>query len=190
MRYKAEFYALVQHSHFLRSSMNLARDRQQQLAKTMQELGLSSIPTDPDIFTQLQVEAAKEIGGINTRMLLDASQEVEKYHFGPLQISLAMLFAIIEKYGQLSRAYSVFRDDAVDKYCCENREFVEDLEALRNSIVRQRYDNMDTQKRFVGEFAGDNKRHVVTLLIEGTSVYEGYLRRLSLLLQESDGHDD
>ena len=32
----------------------------------------------------LQVETAQEIGGIRARMLLDAPEEIEKYHWGPL----------------------------------------------------------------------------------------------------------
>ena len=158
--------------------MNLAHNRSQQLDNTIRDLGLSSIPTDNEAFAQLQVEAAKEIGGVNTRMLLDAPQEVQKYHFGPLQIALSLLFAIIAKYRQLSGSHPVFRDDAIDDYCHENHQFVENLEALRNSIVRQRYNNIDEQKKFVEEFSGDKNKHVVTLLIEGENVYKNYLRRL------------
>ena len=189
MKHRAECEALVQHSHFLRSAMNLAYDRHQQLENTIQDLGLSSMPRDHETLTLLQVHAAKEIGGVDTRMLLDAPQEVLKYHFGPLQIALALLFAIIEKYRQLSKAHPVFRDDAVDQYCRENHQFVENLEALRNSIVRQRYDNMDEQEKFVKEFSGGKTDHLVTLLIEGESVYRDYLKRLWRSLNE-DGRND
>ena len=189
MKFKAEFYALVQHSHFLRSSMNLAYDRHKQLENTMQKLGLSSVPGDSETFTQLQIQAAKEIGGIKTRMLLDASQEIQRYHFGPLQIALSLLYAIIEKYRQLSRAHPVFRDDGVDQYCCENRQFVETLQSVRNSIIRQRYDNMDEQEKFVNEFSGDKNEHLTTLLIKGESVYREYLSRLWHVLNKDDRHD-
>ncbi len=164
--------------------MNLANDRHQQIENTIQDLGLSSIPRDHETLTLLQVHTAKEIGGVNTRMLLDAPQEVLKYHFGPLQIALALLFAIVEKYRKLSKAHPVFRDDAVDQYCRENHQFVEDLEALRNSIVRQRYDNMDDQEKFTKEFSGDKTEHLVTLLIKGESLYQDYLRRLARSLKE------
>ncbi len=184
MKYKSEFDALVQHAHLLRSSMNLAHDRSQQLERTMRDLDFSSIPGEIEQLTLLQIQAAKEIGGINTRMLLDASEEVQKYHFGPLQIALSLLFAIIEKYRQLSRAHAVFRDDAIDQYCYENHQFVESLEALRNSIVRQRYDNVDKQEMFVKEFSGDKNEHLISLLIDGANVYEGYLRRLWYLLNK------
>ena len=147
------------------------------------------MPRDHETLTLLQVHAAKEIGGVNTRMLLDAPQEVLKYHFGPLQIALALLFAIIEKYRQLSKAHPVFRDDAVDQYCRENHQFVENLEALRNSIVRQRYDNMDEQEKFVKEFSGGKTDHLVTLLIEGESVYRDYLKRLWRSLNK-DGRNE
>ena len=189
MKHRAEYEALVQHSHFLRSAMNLAYDRHQQLENTILDLGLSSMPRDHETLTLLQVHAAKEIGGVNTRMLLDAPQEVLKHHFGPLQIALALLFAIIEKYRQLSKAHPVFRDDAVDQYCRDNYQFVEDLEALRNSIVRQRYDNMDEQEKFVKEFSGGKTDHLVTLLIEGESVYRDYLKRLWRSLNK-DGRND
>ncbi len=190
MKFKAEFDALVQHSHFLRCSMNLAFDRHQQLENTMQELGLSRVPSDNETFTQLQVQAAKEIGGINTRMLLDASQEIQKYHFGPLQIALSLLFAIIEKYRQLSKAHPVFRDDDFDQYCSENRQFVETLQSVRNSIIRQRYDNMDEQEKFVNEFSGDKNEHLTTLLVKGESVYREYLGRLRNVLNQDDRNDN
>ena len=190
MKYKAEFDALVQHSHFLRSSMNLAYDRHQQLENTLTDLGLSSMPSNNEAFTQLQVQAAKDIGGVNTRMLLDAAQEVQKYHFGPLQVALSLLFAIVEKYRQLSKAHPVFQDDDFDQYCCENHQFVETLQAIRNSIIRQRYDNMDEQKKFVEEFSGDKNEHLVTLLIEGERVYRDYLRRLWRLLSGDDRNDN
>lgn len=186
MKYKAEFDALVQHSHLLRSCINLAFDRHQQLENTMQDLGLSDITRDTETVTQVQVQAAKEIGGVNTRMLLDAPQEVEKYHFGPLQIALSLLFAVIEKYRQLSNADPVFQDEAVDQYCQRNRHFVDTLESLRNSIVRQRYDNIGDQEKFVEEFSGDKNDHLVTLLMEGESVYRDYLRQLWHSLNEED----
>jgi len=189
MKHKAEFEALVQHSHFLRSSMNLAYDRQQQLENTMHALGLSSIPTEGESFTLLQVQTAKEIGGVNTRMLLDAPEEIQKYHFGPLQIALSLLFAIIEEYKRLSRTYPTFQNDTLDTYCRENHQFVETLKVLRDSILHQRYDNMDAQRRFVEEFSGDKSKHLVTLLIEGERIYKDYLRRLWHLLQE-DGPNE
>ena len=83
MKYEREYGDLLRHSHLLRASMNLAHDRHQQLQRTLAVLGFSEMPTDPENITRVQVEAANEIGGIKTRMLLDATAEVEKYHFGP-----------------------------------------------------------------------------------------------------------
>ena len=191
MKYKAEFEALVQHSYFLRSSMNLAYDRHQQLEQTMHDLGLSSMPTEGETLTLLQVQAAKEVGGVNTRMLLDAPQEILKYHFGPLQIALALkFFAIVERYKQLSKTYPTFQDEALDTYCRKNHQFMGTLEALRDSILHQRYDNMDEQRKFVEKFTGDGNKHLVTLLIEGESTYKDYLRRLWHLLQEGDRNEN
>ncbi|MXX52660.1 MAG: hypothetical protein F4Z35_01515 [Dehalococcoidia bacterium] len=190
MKYKAEFDALVQHSHFLRSSMNLAYDRSRQLENTMQVLKLPSVPSDNETFTQLQVQAAQEIGGINTRMFLDAPEEIQKYHFGPLQVALSLLFAIIEKYRQLCNSHPIFQDDVLDQYCHENHQFVETLKTLRNSIVRQRYDNVDEQEKFVKEFSGDKSEHLVTLLIEGESVYRSYLSRLWHVLIKAVRNDN
>ena len=186
MKYRTEFEALVRHAHLLRSSMNLVYDRQQQLEQTMRGLGFSSVPRDHKDFTRLQVQAAKEIGGIHTRILLDAPQEIEKFHWGPLQISLCLLYAVIERYKQLCKINPTFQDDALDKYCRENHQFVELLEALRDSILHQRYDNEGEQVKFVEKFTGDGNRRLKTLLIEGESAYKDYLRRLWHLLQEDD----
>ena len=183
MRYRAEYVALVQHSHFLRCAMHLAYDRHMQLKKTMRGLGFSRIPTERERLTQLQAQVAKEIGCVNTKMLLDAPQEIEKYHFGPLQIALSLLFAIVEKYKQLSNSNPMFQDVAFDGYCCENSQFVEHLESVRDSILHQRYDNIDEQRKFVVEFSGEDCQHPVTLLIEAERIYRDYLKRLLPLLR-------
>ena len=156
----------------------------------MRDLGFSGIPTDGEGFTQLQVEAAKEIGGIHTRTLLDAPQEIQKFHWGPLQIALCLLYAVIEKYKQLSKTNSMFQDDAIDRYCRENDQFVELLKALRDSILHQRHENVDEQSRFVERFTGDNSKHLVTLLIEGENAYREYLRRLWHLLQNNERNEN
>ena len=82
--------------------MNLAYDRHQQVQQTLVVLGLSKMPRDSENITQVQVQAAKEIGGIKTRMLLDAPSELEKYHFGPLQVSLCLLSAMLDEYARLT----------------------------------------------------------------------------------------
>lgn len=183
MKYRTEYDALLRHSYLLRSSMNLAHDREQQLERIVDGLGFSSIPTDRDNLTLVQVQTAQEIGGIHTRMLLDAPEEILKFHWGPLQIALSLLFAIIEKYKKLSRTNPTFRDDAVDQYCCEHHAFVESLESLRDSILHPRHDNQNKQVKFVTRFTGDGTRHMVTLLIEGERIYKNYLKRLWHLLQ-------
>lgn len=50
----------------------------------MDRLGLQAIPGDWENLTKLQVETAQEIGGLQTRMYFDASEEIGKYHSGPL----------------------------------------------------------------------------------------------------------
>ncbi len=189
MKYKTEYEALVQHSHFLRSSLNLAYDRHLQLENTMQALELSQIPKEQESLIQLQVQTAKEIGGVNAKMLGDAPLEIEKYHFGPLQIALSLLFAIIEKYRELSKRDPIFQDNVIDRFCSENHQFVRTLETLRNSILYQRYDNLDEQKRFIEKYSEDDNKHLVTLLIEAENIYKDYLRRLLPLLR-GDNSDD
>ena len=184
---RAEFHALVRHSYFLRVSMNLAYDRAQQLERTAHDVGFPGVPQGPDErehLTQLQVYTAKEIGGIKTRMLLDAPQEIEKHHFGPLQVALSHLLSVLERYQRISRRRPLFQDNALGEYCRTNHDFLHSLKPLRNSIVHQRADNLDVQKEFVEKFNGSEERHLVALLIDGTDLYEGYLRRLARRLRE------
>ena len=94
----------------------------------MRDLGFSTVPRDGEAFTALQVRAAKEIGGVETRMLFDAPQEVMKYHFGPLQVSLCLLYAMIERYRQLAKSDPTLTDDALDQFCHDNHEFVRNSE--------------------------------------------------------------
>lgn len=182
MKYKTEYEALVQHSHFLRSSMNLAYDRHLQLENTMWALELSQIPEEQESLIQLQVQTAKEIGGVNTRMLLDASLEIEKYHFGPLQVSLCLLYAILEEYTRLNGINSIFSDDDMDTYRGKNWQFLQSLEDLRHSLLHERYDNVEVQEQFMSSHIGNT----VQLAIEGEQVLQRYLKLLKERLSEGD----
>ena len=93
-----ECWALWHHSCLLRAATNLATDRQRQLVRTLDRLGFQAIPDDGGELVRLQVETAQEIGGVRTRMLLDAPEEIEKYHWGPLQIALCLLAGVLAKY--------------------------------------------------------------------------------------------
>lgn len=188
MKYRTEYETLLRHAYLLRSSINLANDREQQIERTMDGIGFSSIPTERDNLTLLQVQTAKEIGGVHTRMLLDAPEEILKFHWGPLQIALSLLFAIIEKYKKRSGTNPMFQDDALDQYCREHHEFVAFLESLRDSILHPRHDNLNAQARFVTRFTGDDTLHMVALLTEGERIYKEYLKRLWHLLR-SDSLD-
>ena len=174
MKYETEYGALLRHSHLFRASMNLARDRQQQLQRTLVALEFSEMPTDVEGITRAQVQAANEIGGIQARMLLDASSEMEKYHFGPLQMSLCFLYAMLEEYSRLIGIDAVFSDDDVDAFLQRNDQVLQPLKDLRYSILHERYDNLDVQKQFVSLHKGDSVR----LAIEGEQSFQRYLKLL------------
>ena len=182
-RKRDECWALWYHSCLLRAATNLAADRHLQLVRTLDRLGLQSIPNDRREFTELQVESAKEIGGIRTRMLLDASEEIDKYHWGPLQIALCLLAGVLARYSALCRDDQSFQDDAIDTYRRQHAGFVEGLHDLRNSLLHQRYENMPTQMEFVSRFAGGERNRIIELLLEGRTVYEGYVRRMGRSLR-------
>lgn len=180
---RREFEVLRHHSWFLIASMNLASDRAAQLDRTMRRLGLPAMPVDREEFLRLQIETAREIGGVRTRLLLDAPQEVEKYHFGPLQIALAMLSAMLKKYRRLARDHAELRNESLDEYCQKNRDFVNRLDALRDSIAHQRYDNVVQQESFTRMFDGVRSAHFLTLLTEGANLLREYLERWSRELE-------
>ena len=184
MSHKDNWWGLWRHSHFLRAAMNLAQDRHQQLDQTLRRLGFSQIPSDSSDFNRLLTATAKELGDVRTRMLLDAPQEIEKYHHGPLQVALSLFHAVIARYRELSHADPVYQDAALNDFCRKHPGFVNDLEALRHSLLHQRYDNLDTQTKFVTTFAGGSNAHMVTLLIEGARIYEEYVKRLRRALKD------
>ena len=97
---------------------------------------------------------AREIGWVRARMLLDASEEIEKYHWGPLQIALCLLAGVLAKYEALCRDDRSFQDDGIDAYLGQHAGFVNGLRDLRHSLLHQRYDSMPTQVEFIGKFAG------------------------------------
>ena len=178
-----ECWALWYHSCLLRAATNLAADRHRQLVRTLDRLGFQSIPDDSGEFTKLQVETAQEIGGIRTKMLLDAPEEIEKYHWGPLQIALCLLAGILAKYETLCRDDRSFQDDEIDAYRRQHARFVNGLHDLRDSLLHQRYENTLTQVEFVKKFAGGQRSRIVELLLEGRSVYENYVRRMGRSLR-------
>ena len=57
------------------------------------------------------------------------------------------------------------------------------LHDLRDSLLHQRYENMPTQVEFVTKFAGGQRSRIVELLLEGRSVYEGFVRRMGRSLR-------
>ena len=173
-----ECWALWYHSCLLRAATNVAADRHRQLVRTLDRVGFQSIPDGNGDLTKLQVETAQEIGGLRTRMLLDASEEIEKYHWGPLQIALCLLAAILARYETLCRDDRSFQDEEIDAYGRQHANFVKGLHHLRDSLLHQRYDNMTMQVEFVKEFAEGRRSRVIELLLEGRSVYEGYVRRM------------
>ena len=131
----------------------------------------------------MQVETAQEIGGIRTKMLLDAPEEIEKYHWGPLQIALCLLAGVLAKYEALCKNDQSFQDDGIDAYRRQHPGFVDGLRDLRDSLLHQRYENMPTQAEFVKKFAGGQRSGIIVLLLEGRSVYEGYVRRMGRSLR-------
>ena len=181
-----ECWALWHHSCLLRAVTNLVADRQRQLVRTQDRLGIQAIPVDGGDLDKLQVETANEIGGIRARMLLDASEEIEKYHWGPLQIALCLLAGVLSKYEALCRRDGSFQDDGIDAYVGEHAGFVNGLHDLRHSLLHQRYENMATQVEFLKKFAGGQHGQMIELMSEGCVVYETYVKRMGLSLRDSE----
>ena len=173
------FDALWQHSHFLRSALTLASDRHEQLNRTLLRLGHSEIPTSEEAFLEVQMETAREIGGIRTMMHLDAPQEIMKFHYGPLQVALCLLDAMIARYKTLSRDKPAFQDDGLDTYCNEHPDFLQSLRAARDSLLHERHENIVDQMSFVTAFRAEDQDRIVSSLVEGAATYEAYLKRLA-----------
>ena len=173
------FEALWQHSHFLRSALMLAADRHEQLNRTLLRLGHSEIPTGDEAFLEVQMDTAREIGGIRTMMYLDAPQEIMKFHYGPLQVALCLLDAMIARYKTLSRDKPAFQDAGLDTYCNERSDFLQSLRAVRDSLLHERHENIVDQMAFVTVFRAENQDRIVSSLVEGAATYEAYLKRLA-----------
>ena len=178
-----ECWALWHHACLLRAATRLAASRQEHLSQTLNRLGLSTIPEGREELTRLQVETAKEIGGIRTMMVLDAPEEIEKYHWGPFQIALCLLAVAFKRYEQLGRTDQWFQDDGFDAYRRQHQDFVNRLDDVRDSLLHQRYENLPTQGEFVDEFRRGQAGDPVALLVEGVAAYEGYVRRMGLALR-------
>ena len=100
-----------------------------------------------------------------------------------MQIALCLLAGILAKYKTLRRDDPSFQDDGIDAYLRQHVGFVSGLFDLRDSLLHQRYENMPTQKEFVTRFAGGQRSRIIELLLEGRSVYEGYVRRMGRSLR-------
>ena len=134
------------------------------------------------------METAKELGGIQTRMILDARLEMQKHHFGPLLVALALFHAMIVRYRELSRADSVYQDAALDGFCRQHPTFVNDLESMRHSVLHQRPDNPGTQLEFVTTYTQEGSAHMLNLLAEGAAIYDDYVKRLRQVLKKDGAH--
>ena len=67
----------------------------------------------------------------------------------------------------------------MDSFRERNQQFLQSLDDLRDSILHERYDNVDVQKQFVSSQAGDPVR----LAIEGEQGFHRYLKLLNERLQ-------
>ena len=172
-----EYRLLVQHSYYLRSTVNLAYDRFLKFQETIDSAKLSGTLMDDDNLMTVQIKTAKEIGGVKTKMLLDAPIEIHKYHHAPIQISYCLLYAMLEKYKYLIQHYPLFQDEKIDKYFQENNEYIKFLKKLRDSILHERFDNLNEQKKFLTQFYNCDK-DCLMLLMEGQQLFDDLLTRI------------
>lgn len=66
----------------------------------------------------------------------------------------------------------------MDAYRQQRAAFVESVHGLRDSLLHQRYENWPTQEEFVRMLPKGQPSRIVELLLEGRSVYEGYVTRM------------
>ena len=174
--FRAKFHSLLRHLQLLTVAMNLAFNRQGQLQRTLARMGFADIPDDGDDLRRVLIEASKEFGGVRTEMLLDAPTEVMKYHFGPDQVALSLLWALVVKYRELAKTHpTVFRDPRLDDFCDRNREFIADLKELRHSLLHERLENVRRQEEFTRKFSAGGFAGLET---EFVNLFESYLRGL------------
>lgn len=176
-RHQRRCAVLLRHSHLLHAAMNIAYDRHQRLNDALETLGFAEMPTDTASLNRVQAYEAKRIGGVYTMMLLDAPNEMMTYHYGPLQMSLALFDAIIYRYKEWAKALEGhYRDSSFDAYLYRNQEFVDLLGKARISIVH--VEDTDAQRQFTETFNGTDNEHLVILLIEGARIFDAYVARL------------
>ena len=173
--------SLWRHSLFLTAAMNLAVNRHVQLVDTLRRMKLSKLPADREGFLRVQQETAKEIGGIGTTMLLDAPREIQSYHYAPLQVALSLLSNMIDFYQKSAALHPAnLRDEALDEYSRRRATFIADLGEARDSLLHERYDNINQQEDFVKTFTGDDSEHnMIDLLIEGADRFNAYFGKLA-----------
>ena len=184
-RKRREHYLLMNHSHYLRCMTNLAYIRHNELNQTIQDLGLSGKALEGDNLMSIQVATAEKIGGLRTGMLGDAFEEILKYDCGPLQIAYCLLYAMIEKHRKLIKVYPLFKDKHIDKYYASNEEYIQSLKYLRNSLLHQRHDNVENQKKFVVAF-NDTDTNCLEFLMEGQTIFDNMLMRTQYLLAKTE----
>ncbi|MYB18606.1 MAG: hypothetical protein F4Y16_06435 [Holophagales bacterium] len=140
---------------------------------TMDQLEIESVQDESNIL-QVQQEAAREMGGFETKMLLDAPGEVACYHFGPLQIALVLVLNLRRRYTFNSKRDAGFQDDEFETYCLDREAFFSDIGGLRDTILHPRADNLDVQKRILDSSQGD----LEATMLDAALAHEAYLGRL------------
>ena len=191
---KKEYALLLDHSYYFRVALNLARHRYQELLRTAEDLGLSDKWSDSESLTSIQIQTEKELGGVSTRIPIDWQLEIQKYHFGPMQVASCLLYEILQKYQNLVKDWPVFKDENIDRYCRKNESFIRKnenfiqlLKGLRDSILHERYENLGRQEEFVTTFTQDGS--LTLLLDEGQNLFEDLLKRVWYLISNEENSD-
>ena len=182
-RDRGKFDVLLRHSHFLRSSLRLTINRNQQFDQICLRLGYSEMPTGFDDMRKMEMETKKEANFIFERINLSSSYEIMKFYCGPLQIALCLAYAMKSRYNELSRNNSLFQDEKLDGHFNKNPDFFQKLKGTRDSLLHERYDNIYKQADFLINVA--LKENVLDVLLEYADAYEAYLLRLSFSLSEN-----
>ena len=178
MKYADEYALMQRHSDFLRMSCILGYVRARDLEQTMRDWGFSQMPTTAEDITKIQQETAMEIGGFETRMILDENLEIEKYHFAPLQIGLCLLYAAIENYGRMKNIDSIFSDQSFEEYWHRKEEFIQELKELRDAVLHGYPSNRESYYSFAQLHGDQQEDHSMTLLFSGEAAYREYVNRL------------
>ena len=137
---RREFRAFLGHHYTLCGLDVIARIRIRQFLEALREARKNHRATDEQIEAVREQLLSKHMKGVTkARVGWDASQEIDTYVWGPIELFLCSAQAMIERYEQLKASHPELAFPDLDDYIKDNQRVFDDVSNLRDWVTHPGY---------------------------------------------------